>query len=79
MNDIDFNSMNDIELAAFVSAAAKEMERRRNERNEQKEALWRQVKLAIIDYANHFDDINIGHGEFYIDGSCDFSEPGQIY
>lgn len=76
MNDIDFNSLNDTELEAFVSAATKEMERRRNER---KEALWRQVKLAIIDYANHFGDINVDYGSFYIDGSSDFSLPGLIH
>lgn len=76
MNNIDFNSLNDTELEAFVSAATKEMERRRNE---QEEALWRQIKLAIIDYVNHFGDINVGYGEFYIDGTCDFSQPGQIH
>lgn len=76
MNDIDFNSLNDTELEAFVSAATKEMERRRNER---KELLWRQVKLAIIDYVNHFGDINVDYGSFYIDGSSDFSLPGLIH
>lgn len=76
MNNIDFNSLGDTELEAFVSAATKEMERRREER----EAIsWRQVKLAIIDYVNHFGDIHVGYGEFYIDGDTDFSEPGQLY
>lgn len=75
MNNIDFNSLNDTELEAFVSAATKEMERRRKE---QEEISWRQVKLAIIDYVNHFGDINAGYGDFYIDSSSDFSQPGQI-
>ena len=76
MNNIDFNSLGDTELEALVSAATKEMERRREER----EAIsWRQVKLAIIDYVNHFSDINVGYGEFYIDGDTDFSKPGQLH
>lgn len=75
MNNIDFNSLNDTELKAFMSAATKEMEHRRNGR---KEALWRQVKFAIIDYVNHFGDICVGDGKFCIDVSSDFSEPGEI-
>lgn len=75
MNNIDFNSLSDTELEAFISAAITEKDRRKKE---QEEVYWNQVKKAVIEYTERYGDIGINYGDCYIGSDSDFSEAGAI-
>jgi len=73
-----FAEMSDVELNKMASAIRAEMERRLNQKQEQK---WNAVKNAIKDYIKEFGGIEfeIADGEtFYLDENDDYQVWGSI-
>ena len=73
-----FAEMSDVELNKMASAIRAEMERRLDQKQEQK---WNAVKKAIKDYINEFGSIEIetSDGEtVYLDANDDYQTWGTI-